>query len=245
MSKNKQTSKTKYTNYSMTSSVIRRNQGLQNVDNHFDKIFDEYADEEIGALDMRPINEQGATIEDDLVKQTVEQFEQQQAQSDEKIELIALEKTKLMARRLIDEEEKEEATTTVLIQEEPTDGEKWDCQSILSTYSNLSNHPKIIRQIRLSQKTGLPLVEKKKKKIESESDEEEEEEEKSSITFERRKGETSDERRARKQAIKDMRRERRIIKKSTKVLFKQEEQKQLHEQTINSAQAHFQSLRVT
>jgi len=36
----KQTSKTKYTNYSMTSSVIRRNQGLQNIDEHFDKVFD-------------------------------------------------------------------------------------------------------------------------------------------------------------------------------------------------------------
>jgi protein LTV1 len=41
----KQTSKTKYTNYSMTSSVIRRNQGLQNIDEHFDKVFDEYDDQ--------------------------------------------------------------------------------------------------------------------------------------------------------------------------------------------------------
>jgi protein LTV1 len=77
----KQTSKTKYTNYSMTSSVIRRNQGLQNIDQHFDKVFDEYDDEEIGPLDSHQINEQGASIEDDLVKQTVEQFEQQQMQT--------------------------------------------------------------------------------------------------------------------------------------------------------------------
>ena len=77
----KQTSKTKYTNYSMTSSVIRRNQGLQNIDQHFDKVFDEYDDQEIGPLDSHQINEQGASIEDDLVKQTVEQFEQQQMQT--------------------------------------------------------------------------------------------------------------------------------------------------------------------
>ena len=72
------TSKTKYTNYSMTSSVIRRNEGLTNVDQHFDRIFDEYDDEEIGPLDAHPINNQGITLEDDLLKQTVEQFEDQQ-----------------------------------------------------------------------------------------------------------------------------------------------------------------------
>jgi protein LTV1 len=77
----KQTSKTKYTNYSMTSSVIRRNQGLQNVDDHFDKVFDEYDDQEIGPLDNYHINPQGASIEDDLVKQAVQQFEQQQMQT--------------------------------------------------------------------------------------------------------------------------------------------------------------------
>jgi len=77
----KQTSKTKYTNYSMTSSVIRRNQGLQNIDEHFDKVFDEYDDQEIGALDSHQINEQGASIEDDLVKQTVQQFEKQNMQT--------------------------------------------------------------------------------------------------------------------------------------------------------------------
>jgi hypothetical protein len=77
----KQTSKTKYTNYSMTSSVIRRNQGLQNIDDHFDKVFDEYDDQEIGPLDSRHINEQGASIEDDLVQQTVDQFEKQQMQT--------------------------------------------------------------------------------------------------------------------------------------------------------------------
>ena len=72
------TSKTKYTNYSMTSSVIRRNEGLTNVDQHFDRIFDEYDDEEIGPLDSHDINPQGVTLDDDLLRQTVEHFEEQQ-----------------------------------------------------------------------------------------------------------------------------------------------------------------------
>lgn len=77
----RQTSKSKYTSYSMTSSVIRRNQGLQNVDDHFDKIFDEYADEQIGPLDSQPINKKGVSTDDDLVQQTVQQFEDQQMQT--------------------------------------------------------------------------------------------------------------------------------------------------------------------
>jgi len=60
-----------------------------------------------------------------------------------------------------------------------------------------------------------------------------------------KKDETSEERRARKHAIKEIRRDRRVIKKATKIAFKQEEQKQLHEQALNSTQAHLQSLRVT
>jgi len=143
------------------------------------------------------------------------------------------------------------------MQDDDIEIDKWDCQSILSTYSNLYNHPKVIatKQIRLSKKTGLPLVEKTKKEqpVKSESDDDDDEEEEdddtknsqSTMVFERKKGETSEERRARKHAIKEMRRDRRMIKKATKVLFKQEEQKQLHEQALHSTQAHLQSLRVT
>lgn len=76
-----QTSKTKYTNYSMTSSVIRRNEGLHNIDEHFDKVFDEYDEKQIGGLDSYHINQHGASIEDDLVQQTIEQFQQQQMKS--------------------------------------------------------------------------------------------------------------------------------------------------------------------
>lgn len=60
----KRTSKATNTNYSMTSSVIRRNQDLQNIDEPFNT----YEDENIGALDLLPTNGQGALIDDDLVK---------------------------------------------------------------------------------------------------------------------------------------------------------------------------------
>lgn len=43
----------------------------------------------------------------------------------------------------------------------PEEHEAWDCESILSTYSNLNNHPALIREarpptIRLDPRTGAP-----------------------------------------------------------------------------------------
>jgi protein LTV1 len=170
-----------------------------------------------------------------------------------------------LAKRLLNETE---STTTITLQDDEKDNEKWDCESILTTYSNTYNHPKLITQIptnkiRLSKKTGLPLVDNNKIVAKEEEEEENDDTNQSSIIFERKKGETSEERRARKHAIKEIRKvnanssfplnhnrnfpfqDRRIIKKATKIAFKQEEQKQLHEQALNSTQAHLQSLRVT
>ena len=133
--------------------------------------------------------------------------------SDEQIEQVAVEKTKRLAKRLLNETEN---TTTITMQDDERDDEKWDCESILTTYSNTYNHPKLITQIptnkiRLSKKTGLPLAEKKKKETivkeeEEPSSEDDDDDHSSSITFERKKGETSEERRARKHAVKDLRR---------------------------------------
>lgn len=134
--------------------------------------------------------------------------------SDEAIERVALEKTKRLAKRLLNETE---STTMITLQDDEKDDEKWDCETVLTTYSNAYNHPKLITQIptnkiRLSKKTGLPLTDKKMKKeipLKEESSSEEDDDdqqEQSSITFERKKGETSEERRARKHAIKEMRR---------------------------------------
>lgn len=59
----------------------------------------------------------------------------------------------------LDESEKEEAITVVLEEAK----EKWDCESICSTYTTLYNHPWLIKyepkpkQIYLSSKTGIPL----------------------------------------------------------------------------------------
>lgn len=128
--------------------------------------------------------------------------------SDEQIERTSIEKTKRLAQRLMDEPE---TRTTIFVHDDEKEEEKWDCETVLTTYSNIYNHPKLIAtrstpRIRLSNKTGLPLVDRPP----SISSEEEDEgrADRPNISFERKKDETSEERRARKHAVKDMRRVR-------------------------------------
>ena len=59
---------------------------------------------------------------------------------------------------LLDRSDSEEEVDIVKVEDK---GEKWDCESILPTYSTLYNHPKLISEprnnkIQLSSKTGIP-----------------------------------------------------------------------------------------
>ena len=44
--------KSKFTSYSMSSSVIRRNEGLSTLDDKFEKFFDDYDDENVGGCEL-------------------------------------------------------------------------------------------------------------------------------------------------------------------------------------------------
>lgn len=106
--------------------------------------------------------------------------------------------------------------------------ETWDCQTVLSTYSNLENHPAMIsdrgkpkKKIVINPKTGMPsLVEQEPKKPkhqpiqeeeahddeeDNEEDEVEEEEEIEPVNLgvARSKKESKDEKKARKAAVKE------------------------------------------
>ncbi|KAJ1720662.1 Protein ltv1, partial [Coemansia erecta] len=110
----------------------------------------------------------------------------------------------------------------------------WDCQTILTTYSTLDNHPATIYEqrtprIRVSRKTGLPVVENAATEAgandaEGGGDGEEEEEEDQEQSREnmgkaRSKAETSEEKRARKKMLQEAKRERRDQKKENRGAF--------------------------
>merc|ERR1719197_300662 len=118
-----------------------------------------------------------------------------------------------------------------LVTEEPDRRDaKWDCETILSTYSNIYNHPHVIelpRKIKLN-KSGMVVKEDEDsaaaKDPSDHSDEEGGEEDVEQITISnyRTKTETADEKRQRKKAVKESQRARRQVKKATKEVFKEE-----------------------
>ncbi|KAG3106942.1 hypothetical protein PI125_g13067 [Phytophthora idaei] len=127
--------------------------------------------------------------------------------------------------------------------------EKWDCETIVSTYSTLDNHPTVLREeaptrrkkkkqpliasisegedirkqkVTLSRKTGMPLgVFEAAAPTKSKADKQQQPE-----TSRRQKGETKEEKRARKAAVKMEKMTRRAEKKETKLAFKEEEARQ-------------------
>lgn len=225
MDDSEEETKSRFTNYSMTSSVIRRTQGLKLLDDRFERIMEEYDEEEIGAIDHE---EQigNLNVNDDLITQIVDEFIDDH--------------TKIPLTETVDEEgaeidvvsgDEQVFTEEELFKEfEKKPSEKWDCESIISTYSNLYNHPKIIdeqKRIKLHKVTGLPLgVFKENKDIDNKD--ENEEEMKTPITLNniRKKQETPEEKKNRKQEVKEQRKNRRIEKKTNSLIFKDEHRKQ-------------------
>ncbi|XP_072046291.1 protein LTV1 homolog [Amphiura filiformis] len=229
---NSDETKSRFTSYSLTSSVIRRTDGLTLLDDRFEKVFEEYDDMEIGALDHDEIGghipEQGGVLE-----QVLGEFEEAQKVSTLKDAREAAKDGEDVQEEDSDDDDDELVKMSI---EEPNK-ERWDCESILSTHSNLYNHPKTIKEpskkdnkIKLSQKTGMPLnVLPKpgptKKQLEREMVEETR---LPAVVIPRQKGqkETAEERKQRKLAVKMDRRERRIEKKFNKQAFKEEEKRQ-------------------
>uniref|UniRef100_H0ZL90 Protein LTV1 homolog n=1 Tax=Taeniopygia guttata TaxID=59729 RepID=H0ZL90_TAEGU len=223
--------RSRFTEYSMTSSVIRRNEQLTLLDDRFEKFYEQFDEDEIGALDNVElegyINTDNARLQevlDDYYKEKAKNCVKLDAlEPDEDLDSIANEES---------EEEKEEIVTVVI--EEPK--EKWDCESILSTYSNLYNHPTLIKEpskpkpIKISQKTGIPLHILPQKGLTAKQVERMQMINGSDLpkvsTQPRSKSESKEDRKARKQAIREERKERRMEKKANKLIFKQEKTRQ-------------------
>jgi protein LTV1 len=101
---------------------------------------------------------------------------------------------------------------------------EWDCESILSTYSNLENHPVLIiepeKKIKLN-KRGFPNLPQ-----ESESESNEEEKDKQNMGVPRQKAETAEEKKQRKKQLKNDKKVKREQKKEMKLIYRNETTKQ-------------------
>jgi protein LTV1 len=230
--------KSHFTNYSMTSSVIRRNEKLKFVDEAFEELIKkQYAEDQMGALDTECEDITGYRDTNNIVIQhALEDFQKKTKKilyevehNENKLEKVD-EDDEADDDESSDEEEEYEYIYVKEKQEDPI-----DCESVLSLTSNNCIKTNVIKEenlkIRLSKKTGVPMNVLKEKPISKNLMEK--------IDYkitrvlpeipERKKDESKEEKKARKQAIKDQKRVRRQEKKINKLAFKEEKMKQTNQ----------------
>lgn len=224
--------KSRFTEYSMTSSVMRRNEQLTLLDDRFEKFYEQFDDDEIGALDNTELEgfiEPDSARLEEIIKDYFIQKEKEYQRPDD----LGPKELPVVKEEEEDEEEEEEEMETVVI---AAPEEKWDCETIISTYSNIYNRPKVIedppkpKQIRVSSKTGIPLDVLPNRGLTAKQAERMSRINDSDLprvsTQPRSKEESKEERKARKQATKEERKERRVEKKANKMAFKEEKVRQ-------------------
>nr|CAG4649460.1 EOG090X08PQ [Scapholeberis mucronata]SVE93708.1 EOG090X08PQ [Scapholeberis mucronata] len=245
--------KSRFTEYSMTSSVIRRNAQLSLLDDRFEQLMAQYDDDEMGALDCEEI-EGHISIQDSQVLKLADEFEKDKTEGirlGQKIGKIARDEVEGAVERYLENYESgEESDSSSTESGEPE--RKWDCESILSTYSNIYNHPQLISEprklkIKVCPRTGVPLDVLGKpgltKKFLDQLNEATETKKDcldtqsvistlSTISI-RPKDETPEQRKERKLLVKEYRKERRKEKKANSLAFK-EEKKLQEKQNINN-----------
>ncbi|XP_041064969.1 protein LTV1 homolog [Carcharodon carcharias] len=236
--------RSRFTTYSMTSSVMRRNEQLTLLDDRFEKLYEEYDDDEIGALDHHEL-EGPIQVDSTRLDEVISDYRTQKAKDCQMPDDLGP-----RGDVLLKEEEEEKEEIEVLVIEEPT--EQWDCESILSTYSNLYNHPKLITDppklnpIKVSKKTGIPLDVLPKRSLTAKQLERLETINISDLprasTQSRSRDESKEERKIRKQKIKGERKERRVEKKANRNAFKVEKARQ--EQVVLNLRQNLQGIKL-
>ncbi|KAG7213301.1 hypothetical protein KM043_002600 [Ampulex compressa] len=239
--------KSRFTEYSMSSSVMRRNQQLTLLDDKFEKMYAAYDENEIGALDCDEI-EGYIPPDSDLVLQCAAEFEKQRTADADNVAQLMKDRMKIIDREYSSSEDEADLEKLVV---ESREREKWDCESIISTYSNIYNHPKLISEpkgpgkIKIDPRTGIPknvlngpegkLTAKALAQFDRENNIDISNGPKSiaetmkstvSILSVRPKGETPDDRKKRKKALKEYRKERRVERKANTEAFKEEKKRQ-------------------
>lgn len=150
--------KSRFTEYSMSSSVIRRNEQLSLLDDRFEKFYENYDEPEIGALDCEEI-EGHVELSGDLLSQCMVELKRDpnDLPYDKKWD-------EQRVKKLMEEESSEEELVDLDVTHEEDPQKKWDCESVLSTYSSAYNHPKLISEPRrrrskivINPKTGVPM----------------------------------------------------------------------------------------
>ncbi|KAG6842387.1 hypothetical protein C0991_007517 [Blastosporella zonata] len=246
--------------YSMSSSSMYRNEALQTLDERFDQmIIKQYADDDD---DDTPSEEENDSDDDDapelitsredfedMMNEFLNEYEilgrkmKQKLDGDtgaEKLDTIRRAMGQDERVRIGDMDDDDDDDDILMPLDVDDKKDRWDCETILSTYSNLENHPRLIRardprpvaKITLDPKTGFPTVVDPQQKLqlkkaaggrtsyqESDTDSGSETDTPARQTITRPKDESKEDKKARKAAVKVERQARRIEKKTMSEQF--------------------------
>jgi len=201
--------KTRFTNYTMCSAVIKREGPLKLLDDRFETFFEAYDEDQLGELDLEEEETLVGFLEPDSLR--IQKLVDQHAKAKNN---EGMPETDDVVRQItLAAAERDDIGDFDRISIDAPKKAKWDCESILSTYSNKYNHPTLLcpptRKRKLCSKDfDIEMMDDTDSVMTGRS------------TTVRPKGETPEERRERKKIVKEERRDRRQEKKSNKEAFK-------------------------
>ena len=206
----------KFTDCSMTSSAVARNEGKQMIDAQFDRLIEEYDGGMTGEQEDEIVAVDDITRgSDQLLERVLKQFKQI------RFEDTSVNKPGDSVRINEDVDSSSDSDIDSKLEAlyfQSPDREQWDCESILSTYSNLYNHPKLIT---------LPVRNRQTNEVTNKEEIGSTSTGGVSVLSDRRahlrvRGESAEVKRERKMLVKRERQEAREMKKQTKQIYKTE-----------------------
>jgi len=215
--------------------------GGRSLDAQFETLLGQYDDEQIGELqfddpavlgptDVRDVN----SILDDFMTNKSKEYKtgmgSTKAEHEIKKQAVVSIQTQIKTNKELIEDDAASIATRIDAMFPVVVREKWDCESVISTYSNLENHPRLISeprskkpvtkpvQIKISERTGIPLgvLPSRKPAKTSVVDVNEN-------LGKKRTDETAQEKKSRKQAVKESRKRNRERKKALKGMYASEQ----------------------
>lgn len=228
--------KSVFTNYSMTSSIMRRNQGLQQIDEHFERLYEkEYADDtEIGALDLNEVKGEELLSNIDQIRQLkkeIKEVRQRNHGDDYEPEIVSDHHKNAIIGGEPAAEDEDLVEVEILRREN-----RVDCESILTYNSNLYNHPKLIIEPRKRStsrgNSEIMDVDDRSRSDQGQSVASSRATILSKLSL-RPDNETPLERKERKKALKKYRHERRQERKLNQQIFKSEHDNLMKQQRSN------------
>ncbi|KAJ8489881.1 hypothetical protein ONZ45_g13406 [Pleurotus djamor] len=236
--------------YSMSSSSMYRTERLQTLDEQFDQMVLKEYNENEESEDDTPDSASDTSSAPDLITSRTD-FDSMMNDFLDNYEVLGrkvkpkldgesgAEKLETLRRALgqdervrintyEDDDDDDEAIMAAFAGPDADKEDRWDCETILTTYSNLENHPRLIRartskpvpKILLDPRTGLPSVEEAPSGREGPSDvDDPRDARKPGKTITRPKDETPEEKKMRKLAVKAEKQSRRSDKRALKEQF--------------------------